>query len=55
MFRCDDCGHFISYADLDGNRAQRKLLCPDSAYTWETWETVCAKCAQKEKKALGAP
>ncbi len=48
MFRCDDCGRFIPYADLDSGRARHKLIYPDSAYTWETWETVCAKCVQKE-------
>jgi hypothetical protein len=48
VFKCDDCGHFISYADLDSRRARRKLIYPDSAFTVETWETVCARCVQKE-------
>ena len=38
--RCDVCGRFIPLKDLDSG-AVRRLLTPDSAFTTETFETLC--------------
>jgi hypothetical protein len=43
LFRCDDCGKFISYCDLENGKASHRLVTPDSAYTREEWETLCAR------------
>ena len=40
-FRCDACGRYISYCDLDRGLATIHLIYPDSAYTVETFETLC--------------
>jgi hypothetical protein len=43
-FRCDICGRFISYLELDNDKATHKLIYPDSAFTAETWETYHNEC-----------
>lgn len=42
--RCDFCGRFISYHDLESGKAYRALLTPDSAITVEEFITQCAPC-----------
>ncbi len=42
LIRCDVCARIISYSDLAACRARRALLCPDSQFTTETYETLCA-------------
>ena len=42
--RCDVCGQFIALADFERG-AIRKLLTPDSHFSRETYETLCARCA----------
>ena len=42
--RCDDCGRLIAMDDF-GNGATHRLIYPDSAHTFETWETLCKKHA----------
>jgi hypothetical protein len=39
--RCDWCGRFISYDDLEKGYAVRRLTCPDSEFTCEEYETAC--------------
>lgn len=46
--RCDYCGKFISFSDLDSGKASRKLVTPDSYLSKEEYETVCSKCNAKE-------
>jgi hypothetical protein len=41
--RCDACGRFISYEDLQEGYAVRRLVYPDSHFTTEEYETLCAK------------
>jgi hypothetical protein len=41
--RCDACGRFISYESLQEGYAVRRLLYPDSHFTSEEYETLCAK------------
>lgn len=47
--RCDECGRFVPYKDLDSGRATHREVTPDSAYTSETWETICASCNDRCK------
>ena len=42
-FKCDVCGRFISYADLDNGLAIHQMILPDSDFSVETWETLCKK------------
>ena len=48
-FKCDICGRFVSYADLDNEKAKHNLVTPDSAYTFEKWETYHVACNEKEE------
>lgn len=43
--RCDYCGQFIAMIEFEKGRAKRTMLTPDSEFTAETYETICAKCA----------
>lgn len=53
VLQCDVCGRFIAWRDLDPDEgeARRTLLTPDSDYSTETYETLCARCASKEDGA----
>jgi len=42
--RCDDCGRFIAYEDIENGVAVHYLVTPESAYTSETFETLCKRC-----------
>lgn len=42
-FKCDVCGKFISYADLESGKASRFMITPDSDYSSERYETLCPK------------
>ena len=42
--RCDACGKFISYDDLESRMAIRKMITPDSHFTSEEWENICFSC-----------
>ena len=39
--RCDICGRFISFADIENGWAVRELDTPDTHFTPETYETLC--------------
>lgn len=39
--QCDECGRFVSYADLETGNALHRLLEPDSDLGGEKWETLC--------------
>jgi hypothetical protein len=47
--RCDVCGRFIPLNDFERG-AVRLLIYPDSEFTQETWETLCAKHADDASK-----
>ncbi len=53
LFRCDDCGRFIPYRDIEDRSATHRLVYPDSFCTRETYETVCRKCCATERIELG--
>lgn len=40
-FKCDVCGRFISYRDIESGKARHRLITPDSHLTSEEWETTC--------------
>lgn len=42
--KCDICGQFVSIQSLIDGEAIRKLITPDTYFTSEEYETVCAKC-----------
>lgn len=47
---CDECGKFISIADLDAGIASHVLSLPDSEFTKETFESQCAGCMKAENE-----
>ncbi len=47
--RCDDCGKYISYTDIETGKAGRRMITPDSEFTAETYETLCSKCMREDK------
>ena len=51
MIKCSVCGRFIAYSDLDRGLAKHELETPDSAYTSETYDSLCPKHYQEEKAA----
>lgn len=44
LIKCDVCGRFVSYDDLDAGHAHRHLITPDSDYSTEEFKTLCPKC-----------
>lgn len=48
--RCDACGRFVSYADLESGIAYRGLVTPDAEGTAETWETLCPPCLIEDRE-----
>lgn len=43
-YRCDVCGKFISYADLDSGVATHSMVEPDSILSRESWKNLCRVC-----------
>lgn len=41
--RCDKCGFFVAYKDIDSGAATRKLISPATEDSKEKWETICPK------------
>ena len=39
--RCDVCGKFIGFKDLEKGLANIRMTQPDWEYGDETWETLC--------------
>ena len=46
--RCDKCGHFVSYEDIDNGKAIYSMITPDSHFTKETYEGLCPTCHESE-------
>ena len=49
--RCDVCGKFVSYEDLEEGRAIHHLITPDSLCSTEEFETLCRDHYQKGGEA----
>lgn len=39
--KCDSCGRFVAFADIETGKARRALITPDSFYSNEYFETLC--------------
>lgn len=48
---CDDCGKFVKLTDIAEGKAVHSLYTPDSDLTREVYESYCAKCIEKNRKA----
>ena len=48
--RCDDCGRFIPMAAFHDGTAKRAMVTPDTAFTAETYVTICPACVKKEAR-----
>ena len=48
--RCQECGRFISFADLDSGRARHQMITPDSDVSHEAYETLCRDHADQTVK-----
>lgn len=46
--RCDACGRFFSMLD---SSASITMITPDSAYTSETYESLCGRCVRANETA----
>lgn len=44
---CDECGKFISFADLAAGTASHHMTNPDAYGFEETYESECARCKAK--------
>ena len=51
--KCDTCGKFISYKDLEAGKACHELLWPDNHFAGETYSSECRKCYKKENPTTG--
>ncbi len=47
-FRCDYCGQFISYKDLNDGKAECYMVAPDSEFSTETFATHHMACKQAD-------
>ena len=45
--KCDVCGRFVGYAELDSGEATHRMVTPDSDLSFETFETICRRCKVK--------
>ena len=43
--KCESCGKFISYQDLDTGKA-KSMHIPDTHFTVEGVEFICSKCKE---------
>jgi len=53
--KCDVGGRIISYADIESGRATHNMKTPDSAVSYETWETLCRDHYQPNAGHLAPP
>lgn len=48
--KCDDCGQFIAWLDIESGMARYHLVSPDTDVSSEEWEILCCMCWGKEKE-----
>ena len=41
--KCQVCGRFISFDDIESGKARHIMVTPDSHVSYEEWETLCPK------------
>jgi len=44
VLKCDNCGRFISYTDIENDLAMVAQTYPSSHFTNEEYETLCKVC-----------
>lgn len=49
MFKCDNCGQFISNIAIRNGEARHVMISPDSDWSYEEWETLCPKCTKMKE------
>lgn len=42
--KCDECGKFVAYADLESGAAKSTYVTPDSHFSDERIEFLCRRC-----------
>jgi hypothetical protein len=47
--KCDFCGRFIPYKDLQNDEAYNIMITPYSDISFEEFESCCKPCNQKRK------
>jgi len=50
VFRCDYCGKFIAYAELDAGDAECYMVTPDSEISVETYATHHIACKTTDEQ-----
>jgi hypothetical protein len=51
--RCDECGQFVKYADIESGTAIFEEVVPDNSFLLGYWRTKCAKCAKRYREHEG--
>lgn len=51
--KCDECGRFISIQDLMDEKAIHTCVSPDSDWSAERFESLCAKCNNGDPRTPG--
>ena len=46
--KCQICGKFFSFADIESGRAIYRMITPDSYVSAEEWEALCPYCKIKK-------
>ncbi len=44
IFKCDECGRFISLKDIESGKARHNIVTVDTEFSIEEYETLCFKC-----------
>ena len=47
QIRCDRCGHYITYSELDKDGGASTVFIPDSEVSMEELRQRCKKCTEK--------
>jgi hypothetical protein len=48
--KCDVCGKFFPYKDLESGDAECVMVTPDSDVSYEEWRILCKTHVKKEQK-----
>ena len=51
VLKCDACGRFIAWRDVESGKARHEMITPSAYMTWETWDDLCPQCKQREENA----
>ena len=48
--KCDYCGKFVSYKDIEDGKVVSQMVTPDSYFTKEEYETICKSCVNQRRE-----